>query len=777
MKSIRLSGKSTLITILTLLFMVNVNLIGCSKTDKYPNRPGQKEFTDSHPPHEKKGPEPDSVLTEAVPYSPDVVRDQEAKILGFDLPAIIITGNEVQFSVTLHMSDNKKERVTLKGYTERDTRYGTDLYRALMQDTTPNSDGKQRLKAIAVCLDGSVCQSMFIDLRYMINGVERRRQFSHIVEETQPPVTSPNQEEEIPGHGHFEPNDPNNPYMGYRGEFVGLEPADKEAFNRDLLDLNIEPLKEALNIQRQKQQLNMPIVTLPKDFLPEILPRVEVEPIQQNTPPVIPPGAQPQPQQQGQGQEAPPQAPVAPYEPQQRQESPQPQPTTPPQEQPREEEVQPVEPEPPKPTHNMPIRRRSHAPSPMEMPDSDIFPEGYKRPPVKRINVPTTYPQKPQPAKPVTPPAPPVVTQPKLEQYGPLEHYGPPAPTAEQLEQQRKRDANKNSWIPIQPAKPAPAAPVQNPQTVAPKAPSILPIQPQAPKPAAPQKPAEQYGPPAPPAQKPVAPFAPAPAKPAPPVVQPQQPPVQMNTEFARPQVQNPITTLAGLPTIMLNLITGGKASGFYGFLKETDVNNRPLQIGRLIDASAQPLEGIGFKRALGDTGYRFGTGMLVDGITTSAQEFRRLRGYENNTLMVYRISSQYGGAASGHGSHQNGLDVDIAYLRENDPKFEDMRPFIYNNTFDYKRNFLYFTMMYNTGYMHVIFVDAQIKRGFCKWAKDNNLLQSGAEILRRLSTVAGGHADHFHMRMKCSPHYPTCQNQKESYLPKGSGCDAYGIK
>lgn len=688
MKSTRLGGKSTLIAIMTLLFMVNVNLTGCSKTDRYPkNRKGQKEFSDEHPPHEKKGPEPDSILFEPVPYNPDSVRDQELKILGFDQPAVVITGNEVQFSVTIKTSDNKKERVTLKGYTEQDSRYGTGLFRAILQDVSPTTEGKQRLKAIAVCLDGAVCQSMFVDVRYMINGVERRRQFSHIVENQEP--FSPSDDDEIPDHGKYDPNDPNNSYTGHQGEFVGIEPFDRGEFLQDLQDRHIG----GLTIPRYTET-NTPIVTLPKDFIPELLPRTDE--------PVSTPNSNPVPQQ--------PALPVLPSQPQQQAE---PEPQQAPQPEEQRPTIQPL----PQPTPQQTRR----TPSPMEMPDSDIYPEGYTRPIPPKHNVPITRatPQQQQQQQPK-----PVVKPPVVQ----------PAP----VEQPKKHDLTFIPQKPVQPQPKPQAPPVPPPKVVAPPAPT------------------------------------------PPPKV---QPPVEMRGEAVgpRPQVQNPIAVLSGLPTLVLNLVTGGKADGFYGILRETDVNNNRLRVGKLIDASEQPIEGTGFKRPAfpQSQAYRFGTGLVVDVLAESAREFRRLKGYENNVMLINHISKQEGGRNSGHGSHQNGLDVDIAYMNEVPPTtFEDQTANVRSNNgkFDYKRNFLYFTMMVNTGYMHVIFVSRDIKIGFCKWAKSNNLLVSGAEVLRRLY-IEDGHHHHFHMRMKCSPHYPTCQNQRD-LIPKGqTGCEKLGIQ
>lgn len=858
MKSIRLSGLATLITFLTLLLMVNVNLIGCSKTDKYPNsknRHGQKEFSDNDIPESKKGLEPDSVKVDPVPYSkPDPIRDEEAKILGFLNPSVRITGNEVMFAVTVK-TQGKDVRVTLKGYIEPDVRYGGQ-HRAIMQDMNPNSDGKQLLKAFAVCLDGADCHSMFVDVRYLVNGVERRRQFEHIVQQVIPPSTpSPGDDEEIPDHGHFDPNDPNNPYTGHRGEFVGIEPLNPSEFISDLVDNRIESLKDKINLEGQKA-INIPIISLPPSFVPELLPKEDV-PQNNNVQPPLAPDPQQAPvnkfvaptQQQDPNNiiervapTPPPAAPIEPLAPPEEKHDepeeppkpevpkaqPQARPTAPEQptrttpapaapapevkpeaEKPKVQEQQrpTVKPEAPKPQPQKqtapakPEPKKTYTPSPMEMPDGDIYPDGYKRPRAPVFNVPVRQAPKPkpqpEPPKPEAPKAqpqkqeqikPPVLIEPpKIQASPPVPPPPPPKPHVQPAPVIKLEPLKELPALP----KPPKLDPVEQPKKPEPTKPQAAAQQPK-PAPTAPAAPAT---PPAPPkVQAPPPPPAPprveAPSTPPPqppPPRQQVQPPVEMNGELtARPQIQNPITTIAGLPALALNLLTGGKAEGFYGPTGEkVDVQNQPQRVGSLVDASEQPLQGIGFMRppVTDSQNFRFGTGLAVDLIAEAAREFRRLRGYENNLIVVNRISKQTGGAPGGkQNSHQNGLDVDVAYLTEIPPNhymFEDQEPIINAGRFDFKRNFLFFTMMINTSMMkhgkqesvvHSIFVSPAIKAGFCKWARENNLMESGKEVLRKMYTGSGGHNNHFHLRLRCSPHYPACQDQRELNT-SGIGC------
>lgn len=147
--------------------------------------------------------------------------------------------------------------------------------------------------------------------------------------------------------------------------------------------------------------------------------------------------------------------------------------------------------------------------------------------------------------------------------------------------------------------------------------------------------------------------------------------------------------------------------------------------------------------------------------------------------LQVGDLSAQNGGRIPRHASHQNGLDADVVYLREN-RRVQDINApewiedFIRGNAvsanFHTERNweaFMYLVDKYPIGR---IFVDIVVKRHLCEYATRTNQLQKplARETLRRLRG-ANLHRTHFHVRLKCPPHQDRCVEQVEP--PAGTGC------
>lgn len=165
---------------------------------------------------------------------------------------------------------------------------------------------------------------------------------------------------------------------------------------------------------------------------------------------------------------------------------------------------------------------------------------------------------------------------------------------------------------------------------------------------------------------------------------------------------------------------------------------------------------------------------------STPEQTFERIQ--------VGDVSAKGGGPLTRHASHQNGLDVDVVYLRrdhrETSPKrgagasFDEFfvkRGRVTPN-FDLERNWWMFRWLWNSGQVDRIFIAPEIKRLFCKnaaslAARDN---YERAEVLRVLRPYAG-HEDHYHLRLKCPTGNSKCVAQ--AALPKGSGCSDAEIK
>ncbi len=151
--------------------------------------------------------------------------------------------------------------------------------------------------------------------------------------------------------------------------------------------------------------------------------------------------------------------------------------------------------------------------------------------------------------------------------------------------------------------------------------------------------------------------------------------------------------------------------------------------------------------------------------------------------LQVGDITDSNGGYLSGHASHQNGLDADVAYLKANhverDPNTNGpngfAESFVVNGkltaNFDLPRNWAILRNIVGRGNVGRIFVDPAIKAAFCKNAAslDPGLsLAARTEVLRRLRPY-DGHDDHFHLRIKCPNGHPKCVAQTEP--PTGNGC------
>jgi len=131
------------------------------------------------------------------------------------------------------------------------------------------------------------------------------------------------------------------------------------------------------------------------------------------------------------------------------------------------------------------------------------------------------------------------------------------------------------------------------------------------------------------------------------------------------------------------------------------------------------------------------------------------------------------------HASHQSGLDADIPYF--DNPGFPKVTADKgqMKSSFNFAKHWQFFRLIANqkiirdgkpTTVLNRIFVNPVVKKGFCAWSKQHDLLKEAldAQIMMRLRP-AGGHDKHFHLRLKCSPHYPDCQDQVEP--PETTGC------
>jgi penicillin-insensitive murein endopeptidase len=130
-------------------------------------------------------------------------------------------------------------------------------------------------------------------------------------------------------------------------------------------------------------------------------------------------------------------------------------------------------------------------------------------------------------------------------------------------------------------------------------------------------------------------------------------------------------------------------------------------------------------------------------------------------------ISSITGGKINRHQSHQNGLDIDIVYLRVNKTGQSTTNPewgeyFTKDNkltkNFDLNRNWELFKLMVSKENVGRIFVDWAVKNKYCSLYK-NSSDDLVKETLRRLRP-AKYHKTHLHLRLNCPKTDSRCRKQ-----------------
>jgi murein endopeptidase len=217
----------------------------------------------------------------------------------------------------------------------------------------------------------------------------------------------------------------------------------------------------------------------------------------------------------------------------------------------------------------------------------------------------------------------------------------------------------------------------------------------------------------------------------------------------------------------LLDLKSGGYASGSHTHGRL--LNGTRLKDGNEIDS---------FKTVYPKRDTHWGTGLMISLIENGTAFFKR-EFFQNGQVMLGDISKKNGGDIGSHASHQSGLDADIPYIGNS--KFETVitaKGGVGPN-FNYEKNWQFFRLIASQKIiqdgqkltvLNRIFVNPVVKKNLCKWALHNNILDDpfDADIMRRIRPT-GGHHKHFHVRLRCSPHYPTCRNQAEP--PSGTGC------
>ena len=194
---------------------------------------------------------------------------------------------------------------------------------------------------------------------------------------------------------------------------------------------------------------------------------------------------------------------------------------------------------------------------------------------------------------------------------------------------------------------------------------------------------------------------------------------------------------------------------------------------GRLLNPALLPMEGPGFVKIQRRRGRHYGTDELIVALQGIGARYAALFPGEAR-LQVGDMSGPKGGRVGRHGSHESGLDVDVAMIAsgeaEQDPDREGFdESFVRKGKvlprFDIERNWAFVSVAVGSAGVGRIFLDRSIKKAFCsRYGVD----PANEEILRKLRPQKR-HGDHFHLRIDCPPEDGRCRPQAPP--PPGSGC------
>lgn len=198
---------------------------------------------------------------------------------------------------------------------------------------------------------------------------------------------------------------------------------------------------------------------------------------------------------------------------------------------------------------------------------------------------------------------------------------------------------------------------------------------------------------------------------------------------------------------------------------------------GSLINPNQLENEGDGFIKLFRERDRAWGTAELVSLISETAKNMKQLFP-DSEHLQIGDLGQKTGGQITRHSSHQNGLDVDIVYYRENHQE-QDLNEtdgfvenFVVNGkltpNFDIERNWALVKALGNNPKVARMFVDPVIKKSLCRFAKIEKELIDNIQALRKVRPLTG-HADHVHVRLNCPPTSPRCKKQDPP--SEGSGC------
>ncbi|RYZ75882.1 MAG: hypothetical protein EOP05_06650 [Proteobacteria bacterium] len=206
----------------------------------------------------------------------------------------------------------------------------------------------------------------------------------------------------------------------------------------------------------------------------------------------------------------------------------------------------------------------------------------------------------------------------------------------------------------------------------------------------------------------------------------------------------------------LLDLRNGGISTG-------AAQGTGPTQ-GGLINGTLLPQTGDSF-RASSSEKSRWGSGMMVSMIMNSAPLLALQ--YTGVTLRIGGIAQQTGGPYKPHKSHQNGLDADILFVGTDSYDSVLDSTGAVTERFDPEKNWAYWRMITAQKILvkgkpisaiSMILVDPRIKTFLEARVVEDSIPMDELDLqVMKLLRPTEGHDTHFHVRLRCSPHYTTC--------------------
>lgn len=198
---------------------------------------------------------------------------------------------------------------------------------------------------------------------------------------------------------------------------------------------------------------------------------------------------------------------------------------------------------------------------------------------------------------------------------------------------------------------------------------------------------------------------------------------------------------------------------------------------GKIQDADCLISEGEGYMQLFTDWDRIWGSGPMIKMIVETGAHMNRLYPGKDR-LQVEDIGAKEGGEIEGHGSHQNGLDVDLEYFKADGIEHVPTNAQLYapsmvvdnkvSKNFDIERNWEFVKALHKYGSVQRIFMDQKLKNELCKFAKSSGDYAAHSKVLQSIRHETN-HQDHIHVRLRCPKNATRCIPQADP--PAGTGC------